>query len=45
MKYLVAFVLKLIILILILPIVLIKGNNDGVGKLDEGIKKLCGIGD
>jgi hypothetical protein len=45
MKYLVWFVLQLTILTLVLPIVLIKWDLNGIDDLDEGIRKLCGIGD
>jgi hypothetical protein len=43
MKYLVAIVLWVIIGILVSPIMLIKWDDNGLEKIFEGIKELCGI--
>jgi hypothetical protein len=43
MKYLVCFVLIVIISILVLPIMLIKWDDSGIDNVFEGIKELCGI--
>jgi hypothetical protein len=43
MKYLVCFVLIVIISILVLPIMLIKWDDNGIDNIIEGIKELCGI--
>jgi hypothetical protein len=43
MKYIVAFVLVVVIIILVSPIMLIKWDDSGIDNIIEGIKELCGI--
>jgi hypothetical protein len=43
MKYLVGLFLIGIIFILVLPIMLIKWDYNGIDNIFEGIKELCGI--
>lgn len=43
MKYLVCFVLLVVIFLLLLPIMLIKWDDRGIDEVIIGVKELCGI--
>lgn len=43
MKYIVYVVLLVLIFILLLPIILITWDDNGMFKIQDGVKEICGI--
>jgi len=43
MKHVAAFVLFVIVLILVLPVMLVKWNTDGMDTIVKGIDEMCGV--